>query len=85
VSERHVGVGITSGDIKGNNLPLPVRDMVPVSIEEKIICVADKFFSKSEHDLLHEKPVEKVRAMIAGYGGEEKLRLFDEWMEMFRV
>ena len=30
-----------------NNLPLPPKDMVPISIEEKIICVADKYHSKS--------------------------------------
>ncbi len=82
VCERHVGVGITLEDIRINKLPLPERDMVPLSLEEKIVCFADKFFSKSEHDLLNEKPVETVRKMIAGYG-EEKLRIFDEWLRLF--
>jgi uncharacterized protein len=82
VCERHVGIGITAEEVRKNRLPLPERDMTPVTIEEKIICIADKFFSKSEHDLLHEKPVWKVREMIAVYG-EHKLRLFDEWIEMF--
>jgi uncharacterized protein len=44
ISERHVGVGISSDDIRTFTLPLPERDMVPVSIEEQIICYADKFF-----------------------------------------
>lgn len=52
----------------------------PLSKEEKIICLADKFFSKSEHDLLHEKPLERVREMIKGCG-EDKLRLFDAWLK----
>ena len=47
VSERHTGAGISLKNILENNLPLPHREMVPVSVEEKIICVADKFHSKS--------------------------------------
>ncbi len=47
VCERHTGAGITKKNILSNNLPLPQRDMVPISLEEKIICVADKYHSKS--------------------------------------
>lgn len=47
VSERHTGAGITLENIIEANLPLPHRDMVPVTLEEKIICCADKFYSKS--------------------------------------
>lgn len=82
VCERHVGMGITLEEIRTNSLPLPIREMTPLSLEEKIICFADKFYSKSEHDLLLEKPLEKVREIISGYG-EEKLQLFDEWSRMF--
>ncbi|MBF0377880.1 MAG: phosphohydrolase [Desulfamplus sp.] len=46
VSERHTGAGITLENIIENSLPLPHRDMVPVTIEEEIICFADKFYSK---------------------------------------
>ncbi len=84
VCERHVGVGITAGEIRSNKLPIPEREMMPVSVEEKIICIADKFFSKSEHELLREKPIEKVRDMIGKYG-EEKLKLFDEWVKLLKV
>ena len=82
VCERHVGMGITLKEIKANGLPLPPREMVPVSLEEKIICFADKFYSKSEHDLLREKPMERVREMIRAYG-EDKLKIFDEWSQLF--
>jgi len=82
VCERHVGVGITADEIKKNKLPLPERDMVPVSLEEQIICFADKFFSKSEDDLMHEKPLGIVRAMISEYG-EDRLKTFDEWVSIF--
>ncbi|MCF6248043.1 MAG: HD domain-containing protein [Desulfobacula sp.] len=47
VCERHTGAGITKENIESNDLPLPSRDMVPQSLEEKIICVADKYHSKS--------------------------------------
>jgi uncharacterized protein len=80
VCERHVGVGILAEEIRRNGLPLPIRDMVPETLEERIVCLADKFYSKGEHDLTHEKPLEKVRTIVGGYG-TDKLRLFDAWME----
>ena len=82
VCERHVGVGITIEDIEEKNLPIPKRDMLPISIEEQIICFADKFFSKDEEFLLEEKPLDRVRKGIAKFG-DEKLRKFDAWLEIF--
>lgn len=82
VCERHVGIGITAEEVRKGSLPLPERDMVPLSIEEKIICLADKFYSKSEHNLMHEKPVDEVRKIIAGYG-PDKVTIFDAWVTLF--
>lgn len=82
VCERHVGVGLTVTDIKNGNLPLPSRDMVPVSIEEKIICFADKFFSKKEGLLQKEKSVDEVKDSISRYG-PEKSRIFEEMLLLF--
>ena len=82
VCERHVGIGLTRKDIEENKLPVPGRDMMPVTIEEQIICYADKFFSKDTEFLLREKPLEKVRRGIAIYG-EDKLQRFDEWVKLF--
>ena len=60
VCERHTGTGLTPDEIKLNNLPLPAeRCYVPESRLEKLICYADKFFSKSG-DITSEKPIEKV-------------------------
>ena len=81
VCERHIGVGLTPEDVRQNNLPLPEREMSPVTLEEQIICFADKFYSKDEEPLV-EKPVDSVRAMIEGFG-PEKLKVFDEWLEKF--
>lgn len=81
VAERHVGVGLTVDDIEKNDFPIPKRDMTPESIEEIIVCFADKFFSKVG-DPLEEKPVEDVRKFIGEFG-EDKLTIFDKWLKMF--
>lgn len=47
VCERHTGSGLTCCEIIDHQMPLPHRDMLPISIEEQIICYADKFYSKS--------------------------------------
>ena len=67
VCERHTGSGLTVDDIVRQNLPLPHRDMTPQSIEEKAICYADKFFSKSGN-LTQEKPLEKVISQMEAFG-----------------
>lgn len=82
VCERHTGVGLSIADIEKHDLPLPRRDMQPVSLEEKIICYADKFFSKKIEALSVEKSLDKIRAEIGGYG-EENLRRFEELYRLF--
>ena len=71
VCERHIGVGLTSDDIQRQNLPLPLRDMVPVSLEEKIVAFADLFFSKTPGKLKREKTTEDVKAGLAAYGADK--------------
>ncbi len=80
VCERHTGTGITLQMIIEKNLPLPHRDMVPVSMEEKIICFADKFYSKSH--LGKEKSIKKIRRSLAKHG-KQQVAIFDEWCELF--
>lgn len=80
VCERHTGAGLSLDQIIAQNLPVPHRDMVPVSPEEQVICFADKFFSKTHLD--REKPVEKARKSLEKYGtaGVER---FDRWCRIF--
>lgn len=80
VCEHHTGSGLTADDIKRQSLPLPLRDMLPVTIEEKLICYADKFFSKSSIETA--KPIEKVRAEMARFG-EDSLTRFDALTTLF--
>ena len=78
VCERHTG--ITLDMIEQRHLPLPHRIMVPVSLEEQLICFADKFYSKTKLD--KEKPVEKVKQGLVKYGEETVIR-FDNWCKLF--
>ena len=80
VCERHTGTGLTLQQIVEQDLPLPHYDMQPISIEEQIICFADKFFSKTR--LETEKTVEQARHSLEKFGAEG-LEKFDKWCEMF--
>lgn len=80
VCERHTGAGLSLQDIEEQGLPVPHRDMVPVSLEEEIICFADKFFSKTKLD--KEKSIEKARKSVEKHGGNGVQR-FDRWCELF--
>jgi uncharacterized protein len=74
ICERHIGVGLTKKEIIQHNLPVPQRDMLPLSLEEKLICYADKFYSKSKKHLTSPKPKEKIRKNIAKFGRENLMR-----------
>lgn len=70
VCERHVGSGISREDVLRRGLPLEPRDYLPLSLEEKIICVADKFFSKDPGKLWKKKKLSKIEQSIGKYGEE---------------
>lgn len=76
VCERHTGAGLTVAEIKAQQLPLPHRDLTPHSLEEKIVCYADKFFSKT-HLGEPARSMERVRQSMARFG-EDSLERFNE-------
>jgi uncharacterized protein len=82
VCERHIGVGLTTEDIKTQDLPLPCRDMSPTCIEEEIICFADLFYSKKPGAVGIEKSPEDVRKGLNRFG-QKKVKIFDSWIELF--
>lgn len=82
ICERHIGVGLTKEDIIKADFPLPHRDMIPISLEEKLICYADKFYSKSDKHLTIPRSVEKIRKKMLKYG-EDKIRKFEELASLF--
>ena len=80
VCERHTGSGLSLLEIERQNLPVPHHDMLPLSLEEKLICYADKFFSKTH--LERERTVEQARNSLLKFG-EEGIARFDAWIQLF--
>lgn len=80
VCERHTGAGLTLDDIVSQDLPLPHQDMQPETIEEKLICYADKFYSKTHLD--REKTIEQAERSLAKFGGDTLAR-FRKMKELF--
>ena len=60
--------------------PLPQQDFLPETTEEKLICYADKFFSKTHLDI--EKTFEQAVKSLAKFGCEGVER-FIVWHNMF--
>jgi uncharacterized protein len=86
VCQRHTGAGITRAEIMEQQLPLPLPDdgsepYMPETMEEKLVCYADKFFSKTRLD--EEKSLEHVERSLAKFG-EAGLTRFGRWREIFR-
>lgn len=79
VCKRHTGAGITHEDIENGQLPLPPGDYIPETLEEKLICYADKFYSKSGTPW-QEKSLERVQASMARHGE----RALERFMDMHR-
>lgn len=63
VAERHTGAGITAADIEEMHLPLPPGDYMPRTLLERLVCYADKFYSKSGD--MKRKSLDRVRASMA--------------------
>lgn len=81
VCERHTGTGILKEQIIANNWNLPARDFLPETLEEQLICFADKFYSKTKH--LHtprtlEEVIESMRKI-----SEESANKAKQWSRMF--
>lgn len=82
VCERHVGVGFSADDIQDQQLPLPMRDMRPQTIEEEIICYADKFYSKNGPGRPAARTIAEILTMLRPHG-EPQARRFQAWAQRF--
>jgi len=83
VCERHIGVGLSVADIRSQTLPLPEEEMTPQSVEEKIVCFADLFYSKSLENCVKEKTIAEVKQALRKFG-ENKVMIFDGWLKEFK-
>lgn len=81
VAERHTGAGLTPEDVARMSPMLPPdRSYMPQTLLERLVCYADKFYSKSGDMKI--KPLERVRASLAkfGEGASERFeRLHEEF------
>ena len=80
VCERHTGTGLRLTDIIARELPVPHRELCPVTLEEQLICYADKFFSKTRLD--SEDSYERVLQKMKKWG-EESIEQLRHWHEKF--
>lgn len=81
IASRHTGTGLSPAIIKRQNLPLPLDvELCPRSIEEQIVCYADKFYSKSHPE--REKSPEQVRRMLQNFPDAD-IDTWDRWQAMF--
>lgn len=81
VCERHTGTGLTKEQVVANGWNLPVKDFVPETIEEQLICFADKFYSKTkflETRRTFEQVVDSMSKISA-----ESVEKVNRWAEMF--
>lgn len=80
VAERHTGAGISAEDVAILGLPIPVRDYMPETLLERLVCYADKFYSKS--GTMERKTFAQARASVARHGGDSLSR-FDAMAREF--
>ena len=80
VAERHTGTGLTLEQIDRQQLPLPRRDFQPETLEEQMVCYADKFYSKSDPD--HVRTVVEAAKSLEKFGADG-VRKFLDWAAMF--
>lgn len=85
ICQRHTGAGITRAEVLAQGLPLPLPDdgsepYMPETLEEQVVCYADKFFSKTK--LEREKTIAEAEHSLEKFGkaGVERFR---HWVEMF--
>lgn len=81
VCERHTGTGITKQAIVDNGWNLPVKDFVPETLEEQLVCFADKFYSKTRYlnePRSFEQVVESMRKI-----SDESVKKVQEWAKIF--
>lgn len=82
ICERHTGAGLSREDILSQQLPIPVGDYLPLTLEEKLVCLADKFFSKSGD--MKEKSLDRVKRSMMKFGNSSVAR-FEDLCKQFDV
>ena len=82
IAERHTGAGITADDIARQHLPLPEGEYCPQTLLERLICYADKFFSKSGDG--SEKSLERIIRSLSKFDFTDTEGAVARFMELHR-
>lgn len=61
IAAHHLGSGLTKEDVILQKLPLPIKDYMPETVEEEIVCLADNFFTKKLDDLNKELTIADIK------------------------
>jgi uncharacterized protein len=76
----HVGMGLTSSDVRDQRLPLPIADYLPETGEERLVTYADKFHSKTEPPIF--MTAASYSAGVRRFG-DDKVAAFESMREEF--
>src|SRR5574344_1926023 len=68
ICERHTGTGLTKEAILSRHLDIPAADYLPETLEEKAVCYADKFYSKSKPERI--RNVDEAYHSLLPFGAE---------------
>ena len=80
ICERHTGTGLRREAFQMRHLDVPPCDLLPETLEEQIVCYADKFFSKTGSQ--EEKTLEQALRSVEKFG-EEQAAILLQWHERF--
>lgn len=81
VCERHTGTGLHKEQVIANGWDIPAKDFLPETLEEQLICFADKFYSKTKY--LHTaRTFDQVVESMAKISDEAVVKV-KLWAEMF--
>ena len=82
ICERHTGAGLSPDDISLQQLPIVThRSLLPETLEEQLVCLADKFFSKSG-DAASEKDFVRIKQSMMKFGSGTMSR-FESMCRLF--
>lgn len=87
VCQRHTGAGITREEVIAQHLPLLLPDddsepYMPETLEEELVCYADKFFSKTRPT--EEKSFEQAERSLMKFG-DAGVERFRQWGQLFEM
>ena len=80
VCERHTGTGLTAEQLEILDIHVASPDLMPETLEEQIVCYADKFYSKSHPE--RERTVAQTAVSLEKFG-HDGVAKFMAWAERF--